>query len=226
MRRLRFSLGGLVSAALAIAGLLVAAPALAHTTKDAGPYKLTFGWRDEPAYTGIPNAVQLFVKDAKGNPVDDLGSKGLTVAVTTGTGATAKTSSPMTLTSAFDPDTGLGTHGEFDAPILPTAAGTYTLHITGDISGTAVDVSAASSDKTFADVTDPTAIEFPVQTQTVPQLSSAITTLQDRVASAQSAAAAAKSSATSSRTVAIIAVIIAVVLGLVALVAGRGKKSA
>jgi hypothetical protein len=223
MRRIRFSLGAI---ALAAAGLLIATPALAHTTKDAGPYHLTFGWRDEPAYTGAENAVQLFVKDAKGSPVDDLGTKGLTVAVTTGTGATAKTSSPMTLTSAFDPDTGLGTHGEFDAPILPTAAGTYTFHITGDISGTAVDVSAASSDTTFADVTDPTAIEFPVQTQTLPQLSSAITTLQDRVASAQSAAAAAKSSASSSKTVAIIAIVVAVVLGLIALVNGRGKKTA
>jgi hypothetical protein len=223
MRRIRFSLGAI---ALATATLLVAAPAFGHTTKDAGPYKLTFGWRDEPAYTGTPNAVQLFVKDAKGNPVDDLGSKGLTVAATSGTGAAAKTSSPMALTSAFDPDTGLGTHGEFDAPILPTLAGTYTFHITGDITGTAVDVSATSSDKTFGDVTDPTAIEFPVQTQTLPQLSSAITTLQGRVASAQSAASAAKSSATSPKTVAIIAVVVAVVLGLVALVAGRGKKSA
>jgi hypothetical protein len=223
MRRIRFSLGAV---ALVTAGLLIATPALAHTTKDAGPYKLTFGWRDEPAYTGTPNAVQLFVKDAKGNPVDDLGAKGLTVAVTTGTGATAKTSSPMTLASAFDPDTSLGTHGEFDASILPTAAGTYTFHITGDITGTAVDVSAASSDKTFADVTDPTAIEFPAQTQTLPQLSSAITTLQGRVASAQSAAAAAKSSASSSKTVAIIAIVVAVVLGLIALVAGRGKKTA
>jgi hypothetical protein len=223
MRRIRFSLGAV---ALAAAGLLIATPALAHTTKDAGPYHLTFGWRDEPAYTGAQNAVQLFVKDAKGNPIDDLGSKGLTVAVTTGSGAAAKTSSPMTLKSAFDPDTGLGTRGEFDAPILPTAAGPYTFHITGDISGTAVDVSAASSDTTFADVTDPTAIEFPVQTQTVPQLSSAITTLQDRVASAQSAAAAARSSASSSKTVAIIAIVVAVVLGLVALVAGRVKKTA
>src|ERR1700704_4049040 len=222
MRRLRFSLGAV---ALATAVLLMAAPALAHTTKDAGPYKLTFGWRDEPAYTGAQNAVQLFIKDAKGNPVDDVGAKGLTVAVTTGSGATAKTSSPMTLKSAFDPDTGLGTHGEFDAPILPTAAGTYTMHITGDINGTAVDVSAASSDKTFADVTDPTAIEFPVQTQTLPQLSSAITTLQDRVATAQSGAAAAKSSAKTSRTVAIIAIVVAVVLVLVALVAGRAKKT-
>jgi len=224
VRRLRFSLGAL---ALATAGLLVAAaPAFAHTEKDAGPYKLLFGWRDEPAYTGSQNAVQLFVHDASGKAIDDLGTKGLTVVVSTGSGATAKSSSPLAFASAFDPDSGLGTHGEFDSPLLPSAAGTYTFHITGDINGTAVDVSAASSDTTFADVTDPTAIEFPVQSQTVPQLSSAITTLQDRVASAQSAATSAKSSANSSKTVAIVAIVVAIVLGLVAILAGRGRKTA
>ena len=223
MRRLRFSLGAL---ALATTGLLVASPAFAHTEKDAGPYKLLFGWRDEPAYTGSQNAVQLFVHDASGKAIDDLGTKGLTVVVSSGSGATAKSSSPLALTSAFDPDSGLGTHGEFDSPLLPTAAGTYTFHITGDINGTAVDVSATSSEKTFSDVTDPTAIEFPVQAQTVPQLSSAITTLQDRLASAQSAATSAKSSANSSKTVAIIAIVVAIVLGLVAIIAGRGRKTA
>ena len=223
MRRLRFSLGAL---ALATTVLLVASPAFAHTEKDAGPYKLLFGWRDEPAYTGSLNAVQLFVHDTSGKALDDLGTKGLTVVVSTGSGATAKSSSPLALTSAFDPDSGLGTHGEFDSPLLPTGPGTYTFHITGDINGTAVDVSAASSDTTFADVTDPTAIEFPAQAQTVPQLSSAITTLQGRVASAQSAAASAKSSASSSKTVAIVAIIVAIVLGLVAILAGRGRKAA
>ena len=219
MRRLRFSLGAL---ALATTGLLVAAPAFAHTEKDAGPYKLLFGWRNEPAYTGSLNAVQLFVHDASGKAIDDLGKKGLTVVVSTGTGATAKSSSPLAFTGAFDPDSGLGTHGEFDAPILPTGAGTYTFHITGDINGTAVDVSAASSDTTFADVTDPTDIDFPVQAQTVPQLSSAITTLQGRVASAQSAAASAKSSANSARAFGIVGI----ALAIVAIVAGRSRKTA
>ena len=223
MRRFRISLGAL---ALATASLLIAAPAFAHTEKDAGPYKLLFGWRDEPAYTGSLNAVQLFVHDASGKALDDLGTKGLTVVVSSGSGPTAKSSSPLAFTSAFDPDSGLGTHGEFDAPLLPTAAGVYTFHITGDINGTAVDVSATSSDTTFADVTDPTAIEFPVQSQTVPQLSSAITTLQSRVASAQSAAASAKSSASSSKTVAIVAIIVAIVLGLIAIMTGRSRKSA
>ena len=219
MRRLRFSLGAL---ALATTGLLVAAPAFAHTEKDAGPYKLLFGWRDEPAYTGSLNAVQLFVHDASGKAIDDLGTKGLTLVVSTGSGATAKSSSPLALTSAFDPDSGLGTHGEFDSPLLPTGPGTYTFHITGDINGTAVDVSATSSDTTFADVTDPTAIEFPVQAQTVPQLSSAITTLQGRVASAQSAAASAKSSANSARAFGIVGI----ALAIVAIVAGRSRKTA
>jgi len=219
VRRLRFSLGAL---ALATTGLLVAAPAFAHTEKDAGPYKLLFGWRDEPAYTGSLNAVQLFVHDASGKAIDDLGKKGLTVVVSTGNGATAKSSSPLAFTGAFDPDSGLGTHGEFDAPILPTGAGTYTFDITGDINGTAVDVSAASSDTTFADVTDPTDIEFPVQAQTVPQLSSAITTLQGRVASAQSAAASAKSSANSARAFGIVGI----ALAIVAIVAGRSRKTA
>jgi len=219
VRRLRFSLGAL---ALATTGLLVAAPAFAHTEKDAGPYKLLFGWRNEPSYTGSLNVVQLFVHDASGKAIDDLGKKGLTVVVSTGTGATAKSSSPLAFTGAFDPDSGLGTHGEFDAPILPTGAGTYTFHITGDINGTAVDVSAASSDTTFADVTDPTDIEFPVQAQTVPQLSSAITTLQGRVASAQSAAASAKSSANSARAFGIVGI----ALAIVAIVAGRSRKTA
>jgi len=219
--RLRRALGvaGLVAAAL-----LLAVPAFAHTTKNAGPYALTFGWRDEPAYTGAENAVQLFVKDAKGNPVDDLGA-GVTVTVSTGTGASTQTSAPMALNSAFDPDTGLGTHGEFDAPLVPTAVGTYTFHITGNIKGTAVDVSATSSDKTFADVTDPTSIEFPNQVATLPQLSSAVTTLQNRLSSAQSAANAAKSSASSAKTLAIVAIVVAVVLAVVALATGRRRKS-
>jgi hypothetical protein len=208
VRPLRCCLGAL---ALATAGLLVATPALAHTEKDAGPYKLLFGWRDEPAYTGSLNAVQLFVHDASGKAIDDLGTKGLTVVVSTGSGPTAKSSSPLAFTSAFDPDSGLGTHGEFDAPLMPTAAGTYTFHITGDINGTAVDVSATSSDTTFADVTDPTAVEFPVQSQTVPQLSSAITTLQGRVAAAQSAASSAKGAASSARAFGIVGIALAIV---------------
>jgi len=221
VRRLRLIPGAVAVGAAGLLGLLTAAPAFAHVSHNAGPYKLTFGWQHEPAYTGAENAVQVFVHDAKGAAVDDLGSKGLTVRVT----AANQTSDPLALTSAFDPDTGLGTHGEFDAPLTPTAPGTYTFHITGDISGTAVDVSDSSSDKTFANVQDPTTIEFPVKTQTAQQLSTAVTTLQSRLSAAQSAANSAKSSASSARTLAILAIVVAVLLAVIAIVAGRRKSA-
>ena len=221
MRRLRIIPGAVAVGTAGLLGLLTAAPALAHVTHDAGPYKLTFGWSHEPAYTGAENAVQVFVHDAKGAALDDLGSKGLTVRVS----AANRTSDPLALASAFDPDTGLGTHGEFDAPLTPTAPGTYTFHITGDVNSTAVDVSDSSSDKTFANVEDPTTIEFPVKTQTTQQLSTAVTTLQSRLSAAQSAADSARSSARSARTLAIVALIVAVVLALIAIAAGRRKTA-
>jgi hypothetical protein len=221
VRRLRTIPGAVVVAAAGLLTLLTAAPALAHTTHDAGPYKITFGWEHEPTYTGAENAVQVFIHDAKGAALDDLGSKGLTVRVT----AANQTSDPLALTSAFDPDTGLGTHGEFDAPLTPTSPGTYTFHITGDINGTAVDVSDSSSDKTFANVEDPTTIEFPAKTQTNQQLSTAVTTLQSRLSAAQSAAASAKSSASSARTLAVVAIVVAVVLAVIAMARGRRKAA-
>ena len=221
MRRRRNTAGAFGAA---IAGLLLAlivSPAFAHTAKDAGPYKLTFGWQHEPTYVGVENAVQLFVHDAKGNPLDDLGTKGLTVAVST----QGQTSPPLALTGAFDPDTGLGSHGEFDAAIVPTQPGTYTFHITGDINGTAVDVSAASSDSTFNDVADPTGVEFPAKTPTVQALAAAVTSLQDKLATAQSAATSAKDSASSAKTMALIAIVVAVVLALLAMVIGGRRKT-
>ena len=134
---------------------------------------------------------------------------------------------PLALESAFDPDTGEGTHGEFDAAIMPTAVGTYTFHITGDIKGTAVDVSAASSDSTFNDVKNPSDIQFPVKTPTTQDISAAVTNLQNRLATARSEAAAAKSSAKSAKSTAVIAIMVALVLGLIAIVVGaRGRKKA
>jgi hypothetical protein len=218
LRRLHFVLGAVAVAAVVLVGLL-AGPAFAHTEKGAGQFKLLFGWQHEPTYSGIQNAVQLFVHDAKGNPVDDLGSKGVTVQVS----AAGQTSSPLTLQGSFDKDSGLGTHGEFDATIIPLTPGTYTFHITGDINGTAVDVSASSSDTTFNNVQDPAAIEFPGKAETNVALTNAVNALQSRLAAAQSEAANAKSSAGSARTVAIIAIIVAVVLGVIALAAGRRK---
>ena len=223
MARFRPIAGALALALAGFTGLAVlASPALAHTEKDAGPYKLTFGWQHEPTYVGVDNAVQLFVHDDKGNALDDLGTKGLTVQVTT----QGQTSPPLPLMGAFDPDTGLGNHGEFDAAIVPTQAGTYTFHITGDINGTTVDVSASSSDSTFNDAADPTAVEFPAKTPTVQTLSTAVTNLQSSLSTAQANATSAHNSAKSANTLAIVALVVAVVLFLLGLAIGRRTPKA
>src|SRR5579859_6832054 len=103
-----------VAAGAAALSLIVlsASPAWAHEQRQVGAYQLTVGWQHEPTYVGVENAVQLFIKDAYGNPVDDLGNPPtLQVTLTTG----ARTSDPLDIRASFDPDTSLGMHGEFDA---------------------------------------------------------------------------------------------------------------
>src|SRR5581483_11038555 len=105
------------------AALIGASPAYAHEQRQVGAFLFTVGWSSEPTYVGQPNDVQLFIHDAKGNPVDDIGSPP-TIQLEVSFGS--QTSAPLDLEPSFDPDTGLGTHGEFDASIIPTQVGDYT----------------------------------------------------------------------------------------------------
>jgi hypothetical protein len=229
-----FRFGAAATAVLTVvaaAGLftaLTAPPALAHTTVMAGPYALTFGWMNEPCYTGNENAVQLFIHQgsATGAAVGNI--QGLTVKVS----AAGVTSAPLALNAAFDPDTGLGNPAEYDAPLIPTVVGSYTFTITGMINTTAVNVSATSGDSTFDSAHDPTAIEFPAQPPNVASLAQSVTNLQSALAtetavagSAMSAANSAKSAASSSKTLGIVAIVIAVLLGAVAILSGRRKAA-
>src|SRR5437588_6091446 len=115
--RLRTLFGG-----AAVLVLLTPGAAFAHEQRQVGAISFTVGWQHEPTYAGSENAVQLFLKDAKGNPIDDLGDPpSLQVQVITGN----QTSDPLALAPSFDEDTGLGTRGEFDAAIIPTRPGDY-----------------------------------------------------------------------------------------------------
>ena len=103
----------------------------------------------------------------------DLNDGDLKVTVSVG----GKTSDPLDLLNTFDPDTGLGIPGDYEAPLIPTAPGDYTFHLSGTIDGTAVDETATSSDATFNSVVDATGIQFPNQ---LPALTDIITRL-DRI---------------------------------------------
>jgi hypothetical protein len=220
-----------VAALLAVLATLVlvpASPAFAHEQRQVGAYQFTVGWEHEPTYTGFENGVQLFIKDAKGNPVDDLGDPpSIKVQVVSG----GQTSDPLDLKASFDADTGLGTHGEFDAAFIPTAPGNFTFHLTGTVNGQKVDESFTSSDKTFDPVKDPAEIEFPAKVPTNAQLATSISRITPRVDTAMSLAQAdqraakkAKDQAATATTLAIVAIAVGVVIGLLGIIIGRSGR--
>ncbi|MGH2511662.1 MAG: hypothetical protein ACRDGQ_03130 [Candidatus Limnocylindrales bacterium] len=165
-----------LAAALALgasAVLIFSSVADAHVVKDFGTYSVALGWVHEPTYVGELNAVQVVIKDAAGKAVTDLEDGDLKVTVSVG----GQTSDPLVLVNTFDPDTGLGVAGDYEASIIPTAAGDYTFHLTGAIHGTNVDETATSSDSTFNSVVEATGVQFPNQ---LPALTDIVTRL-DRI---------------------------------------------
>ena len=173
---------GLAAAAVLCAAL--AAPALAHEQRKVGAYEMTVGWADEPTYVGHKNAVQLFLNDAAGKPVNDLGDM-LKVEVRFGGQATG----PLPLNPGYDPDAHLGVPGEYLAPIIPTRPGNYAFHFTGKIRNQDVDETFTTSEKTFDPAADPSAIEFPAKDPSVGELAMRIERLGPRIDATQAAAA-------------------------------------
>ena len=221
MSRLPRRLAGATALVTTLLASLLASPALAHETRQVGAYSVAVGWSHEPAYAGTENGVQIFIHDANGAAVDDLGTPtSLKVQVIYGT----QVSPFLDLEPSWDPDTGLGTHGEWDAAITPTQPGVYTFHFTGSINGQAVDEKFTASDSTFAVVEDPTGIEFPTKTPSVASLATAQARIQPRVAAAQSAASSAKDSVSTAQTLSVVSLVVAVVAVVIALVVGLRRR--
>ena len=158
----------LVLAAISCVPLSVvamASPAAAHEQRDIAGLHAEVGWGIEPTYAGFQNSVQLILTDANDQPVTDLGDT-LNVAVTSGNQTTEL---PVVPDFSLGPDVD-GDPGDYRAWIVPTRPGTYSFHFTGTIRGQAVDETFTSSETTFDDVADPTAIEVPAKDPTIGQL--------------------------------------------------------
>ena len=173
---MRRELAWRLSAAFAVATialLATAAPAFAHEARDVGAYHFLVGWGNEPAYSGQENSVQLVLTYLKtGKPVVNLGT---TLKVTVVFGSRSMV---FGLEPTFDPDTGLGTPGD------------YTFHFSGTIGSQKIDQSFTSSPTTFNPVQDPTAVEFPVQTPTMTELAQRVNVSLPRLASSSQASRA------------------------------------
>jgi hypothetical protein len=172
--------------------LVVSATASAHVVKQFGSYSVAMGWLHEPTYAGVENAVQVIVKDGSGNPINDLQPGDLQVVVSTAGQQTAA----LPLQPSFDPDTGLGTPGEYTASLIPTQVGDYTFHLSGSIHGQAVDETATSSDQTFNSVTTGTDVQFPVKLPALGDLSTLMQRVDGRVTAEQTTATQAQQAAT------------------------------
>lgn len=157
-----------------IAGTIV----YAHVVKQAGPYTVEIGWQHEPTYVGEANGVQVIVHDADDQPITDLGTDDLKVVVST----SGQQTSELTFEPGFDLEEGDGNPGEYNAPIMPTAPGDYTFHLTGAIHGEPVDITVASSDETFDTVRGTAEIQFPTKLPGVAEIVTRLDRIDQRLA--------------------------------------------
>ncbi len=209
-------------AALAIASAwvaLAAGPASAHEARTVGAYHFLVGWGEEPAYVGQQNSVQLVLTTSAGKPVADLGDS-LKVDV-----IYQSASITLPLEPTFDPDTGLGTPGDYRAWFFPTAPGDYTFHFTGAIGSQSVDERFTSGPQTFDPVGDPTQVEFPIKNPTLTELATAVQRQNSRIEAATAdAMAAARHEARGAKLVGVVGIAVGAVgiaLATAALVASR-----
>jgi len=182
--------------ALGLTLLLLHAPAAsAHIDVDVGDgrYVMEIGFRDEPAYLGLPNALFLKVGEygtGGTEPVEGLAAT-LTAEVT---------KEGQTRSLPLEPQG----EGVYEAAIVPTSTGDYTFRITGTIGDAAIDESVTSGPTTFNSVEPLSAIEFPFSQPDAGQLAAA-------GAEAQAAAATARTLGMAGVAAGILALIVAVV---------------
>ncbi len=180
------------------------ASTLAHVEIDVGDgqYVVEVGFRDEPAYLGLPNALTVRVERyATGGtePVNDLAA---TLSAEVSKDGQVKA---LPLVPAGE--------GQYEAVFVPTATGDYTFRIAGTIGEATVDESVTSGPTTFNSVEPLAAIEFPqplsdpVQVQTV-------------VADANAAASTARALGIAG----VIAGVLGLILGALALARSRQPK--
>ncbi|UHQ98166.1 FixH family protein (plasmid) [Natrinema zhouii] len=106
----------------------IVGPAAAHETQNVKGYEITFGGAEEPLITGERMWLEFEIVDNEtGEPVTNQ-SENLTASVQTqGSDKTA-----LELSEKH------GEPGVYEAPVIFTEAGNYTVHLEGEINGTPV----------------------------------------------------------------------------------------
>jgi hypothetical protein len=187
--------------ALLAVALALAPAAGAHVRKAAGPYELKLGWRDEPAFSGSPNAVELEVA-AAGEPIGDARAA-LRVELRFGDVRRELALRPVAARA-----------GVFAAPVVPTRPGVYALRVDGRLRGRAIGVGATCSERTFDCVRGAGAIQFPVAEPAAGELSAKLDRALIRAQRAGDRADKAQTLAGSALAAAVLALLAAVGVGV------------
>jgi hypothetical protein len=173
----------------------------AHDRKSAGALTVVLGWATEPAFSGSLNAVVVSLADRTGPLTKAEGE--LAVEVTFGSERVT-----LALTPVFNRP------HEFQAPLVPTRAGTYAFHVTGRINNQAIDITSTCAEATFHCVSDASAIQFPVKDPSVGQLAERIDRSMPRADDAATTAAGARTLAMAALAVSIAGAAAALLIGM------------
>jgi hypothetical protein len=122
---------------------------LAHESREVGEYTFVVGFLDEPVYAGQKSGLELRISAGE-SPVE---------------GAEATLDAEVTFgdqTRALELSPSFGEPGAYQSVFFPTAAGTYTFRVFGELDGTAIDESFTSGPDTFSEVQDTAGGQFPV----------------------------------------------------------------
>ena len=105
-------------------------PAEAHITKVFGNYIVQVGWDNEPVYTGLINGAQVTIKKGSGDTAQPVinALKDLQISVQYGT-----ITKPLNFLPSSTVD------GQYDAVLIPTKVGTYSLVLKGNVEDQAID---------------------------------------------------------------------------------------
>lgn len=125
-------------------------PAEAHISKTFGNYIVEVGWDSEPVYSGLTNKVIVEVKNGSGDSAKPVinALKDLQISVKYGT-----VTKPLDFLPSSTVD------GQYDAVLIPTRVGTYSIVLKGNVADQAIDTEIP-----LDDVNSIGALNFPPST--------------------------------------------------------------
>jgi hypothetical protein len=150
-RRVALWLVAVGLAAVAVFLFVNARQVNAHEARELGPYRISFGWRVEPAFVGVPSGPEFRLRMLD-DETELIEGADETLKLTVKFGNQTR---EVPIREAF------GDPGHYVGSLTPTRAGDYEFHLTGTIGDEEIDEIFTSADGMFGTVEPASDILFP-----------------------------------------------------------------